>query len=60
MFKEREYKSVIELKSIFNLLKGEKFLLDCGHKITFGHNFGNNITIYNGKELEIKYSCCGY
>ena len=31
-----------------------------GHHITFGHNFGNDIKIYNGKELKIICSQCGY
>ena len=41
-------------------LKGKKFPLDCGHHVTFNHNFGNDITIYNGKKLKIICSQCGY
>jgi hypothetical protein len=26
-----------------------KFLLDCGHCVTFGHFLGNDVTIYNWK-----------
>ncbi len=49
------------LKDILErVLKGKKFRLDCGHHITFGHYLGNDITIYNGKELKIKCSQCGY
>ena len=41
-------------------LKGMKFRLDCGHHVTFSHNLGNDITIYNGKELKIICTQCGY
>lgn len=41
-------------------LKGRKFRLDCGHHVSFGHNFGNDITVYNGKEFKIICSQCGY
>ncbi|HUT62940.1 MAG TPA: hypothetical protein VMZ04_03180 [Anaerolineae bacterium] len=49
------------LKDILTrVLKGKKFTLDCGHHITFNHNLGNDITIYNGRELKIICSQCGY
>jgi len=35
----KKYRSVLELKK---RLKGS-YELDCGHKVTFGHNLGNNI-----------------
>ena len=48
------------LRHILQQLKGRKFRLDCGHHITFGHNLGNDITIYNGKTARIVCSLCGY
>ena len=49
------------LREILNrMLRGKKFTLDCGHHVTFNHNFGNDITIRNGKRLEIICSLCGY
>jgi hypothetical protein len=50
-----------QLKDILKrVLEGRKFRLECGHYVTFGHNLGNNITIYNGKEIVIVCSECGY
>ena len=58
---EKEYQDVEVLKEILSkTVAGKKFRLDCGHHITFNHNLGNNITIYNGKELKIICSQCGY
>ena len=58
---EKEYQNVKVLKAILSkTVAGEKFRLDCGHHITFNHNFGNDITIRNGKELKIVCSQCGY
>ena len=58
---EKEYHDVEVLKEILSkTVAGKKFKLDCGHHITFGHNLGNDITIYNGKELKIVCSQCGY
>ena len=55
---KKEYKSVEELKKIFNTLKGQKFVLSCGHHVTFGHILGNDITYrQNG---DIVCSLCGY
>lgn len=45
---------------LIETLRGKRFRLDCGHHITFGHHLGNDITIYNGKELKIICSQCGY
>ena len=47
-------------QELTRVLAGRKFRLDCGHHITFGHHLGNDITIYNGKRLEIICSQCGY
>lgn len=58
---EKEYQNVEVLKEIlFKTVCGAKFRLDCGHHMTFNHNLGNDITIYNGKELKIICSQCGY
>ena len=51
---EKQYQEPELLKEILiRALRGMKFRLDCGHHITFGHFLGNDITIYNGKELKI-------
>jgi hypothetical protein len=55
-----EYADVAELKAFLGQLKGKKFILDCGHKVTFGTFLGNDITIRNGKDLKIICSQCGY
>ena len=58
---KNEYQDVEVLKEILSkTVTGRKFRLDCGHHITFGHFLGNDITIYNGKELKIICSQCGY
>ena len=54
------YKETDKLREVFNLLKGKKFQLDCGHHITFGTNLGNNIIIFNGKKFMIVCTLCGY
>jgi hypothetical protein len=55
------YQSIEVLREILKrTLKGLKFQLDCGHYVTFGHFLGNNVTIYNGKDLRIICSECGY
>ena len=55
------YRGTDELRAILDqTLNGKKFKLDCGHHITWNHSLGNNITIYNGKELKIICSQCGY
>ena len=41
-------------------LKGRKFMLDCGHHVSFGTYLGNDITIINGKEPKIICSLCGH
>jgi len=56
---KEKYQDTDVLREIFIQLKGMKFRLDC-HHVTFGHNLGNNITIYNNKKPEIICSCCGY
>jgi len=49
-----------ELRKIPCELKGRKFRFDYGH-VTFRHNLGNNITLYNGNnKFKIICSQCGY
>ncbi|MBI9086082.1 MAG: hypothetical protein JEZ11_20960 [Desulfobacterales bacterium] len=63
MTKEQKakYEDTEALRDILKrTLEGRKFLLDCGHCVTFGYYLGNNITIYNGKKLKIICSQCGY
>ncbi len=58
---KREYQHPELLRDILiRILKGKKFRLECGHHVTFGHNLGNDVTIYNGKELKVVCSQCGY
>ena len=55
------YEEPEQLRDILKrVLEGKKFRLDCGHHVTFSHNLGNNITIYNGREFKIICSQCGY
>lgn len=59
--KEKDrYQDTDELRRILARLRGQKFKLDCGHYVTFGHFLGNDITIRNGKEPEITCAQCGY
>ncbi len=59
--KQREsYEDTDTLRELLKKLKGRKFILDCQHHVTFGYFLGNDITIYNGKELKIVCSQCGY
>jgi len=48
------------LREIVESLKGRKFRLDRGHRITCGCFLGNSITIHNGKHPEIICSQCGH
>jgi len=56
----QQYEPTSNLKYELQKLAGRKFKLDCGHHVTVGHNLANNITIYNGKDLTIICSLCGY
>jgi len=59
--KESLYEEPEILKRILTeSLKGRKFKLDCGHHVTFGYSLGNDVTIYNGKDLKIICTQCGY
>ena len=59
--KKKLYHDTDELRDILTqALKGKKFRLDCGHHVSFNHNLGNNVMIYNGKKLELICSLCSY
>lgn len=59
--KQKEnYRATKELRQILAVLDKEKFQLDCGHHITFGEVLGNDLTIRNGRELQIICAQCGY
>ena len=57
---KQAYQDVEELKKVIQNLKGRKYKLSCGHRVTFGYFLGADITIRNGKEPEITCSLCGY
>ncbi len=54
------YKPVNELRKMLEELRNRKFVLDCGHHVTFNKVLGNNVIILNGKSLTIICSECGY
>jgi hypothetical protein len=54
------YKSADELRKILDILQHEKFILDCGHRVTFNRVLGSNVIIHNGVELRIICTECGY
>ena len=57
---KQAYQEVEALKQIIRDLAGQKFRLDCGHHVSFGHFLGNDIIIQNGKEPVIICSLCGH
>ncbi|MBM9512021.1 hypothetical protein [Desulfogranum marinum] len=57
---KKQYQPTEALRQVLNILNQQKFVLDCGHHITFNQVLGNDITIRNGKELQITCSECGY
>lgn len=58
---KKEYQNPELLKDILiRVLSGQAYFLDCGHRVSFFHHLGNDVTIYNGKELKIVCSQCGY
>lgn len=58
---KKEYESAETLRALLSeVLRGRKFELDCGHRVTFGHNLGNDITIYNGNRPKVICSLCSY
>ena len=62
MTKEQKetYEDTDKLRQLLKRLNDEKFQLDFGHYVTFGHPLGNDITIYNGNRFKIICSQCGY
>lgn len=57
---KEQYQDTEALRELIQRLKGKKYRLDCGHHITFGHYFGSDITIRNGKTPEIICAQCRY
>lgn len=61
MTNDRQYSEPELLRDILKrVFSGKRFLLDCGHKVSLFHNFGNDITIINGKEPKIICSECSH
>ena len=54
---ENGYEDIEKLK---RLISHGKYKLDCGHHVALNHQFGNNIAIINGKNLEIICTMCLY
>ena len=55
------YEDTDELRKILvQTVEHKKYRLDCGHFVTFNHNFGNDITIINGRHLKIICSLCSH
>ena len=57
---KKKYGKAEDLEKYFKQLSGKKFKLDCGHHVTFGHNFGNSIHVSNGKNPKIICFLCSY
>ena len=58
---KKAYQEPDRLREILQeVLKNKKFVLDCGHHVTFSKFLGNDITIYNGKKFKIICSQCGH
>jgi len=49
------YKDCEELRKL--LAKG-KYVLDCGHLVTFSHNLSNNVVVINDGEIRIICTSC--
>jgi hypothetical protein len=59
--KKSRYREPEALRDILKrVLAGRKFMLDCGHRVTFGSNFGNDVTVINGREFKVICSLCGH
>ncbi len=58
--KKKMYKPADELRQILNVLRHGKFVLDCGHHVTFNQMLGSDLIIQNGVELKIICMDCGY
>ena len=58
---KRLYQGSEVLKAILHReLYGKKFVLQCGHHITFGELLGNDLTVRNGKDFRVICAECGY
>ena len=58
----RALKPVMDTEDLKILISGRKFLLDCGHTATPGHNFANTLIIVSrgGGRIETYCHECGY
>jgi hypothetical protein len=45
-------------EALKKLIFGKKYQLDCGHVVTFGHNFGTTAVIINRADLPVICSSC--
>jgi hypothetical protein len=54
-----EYQEPAELHRLIDRIRGKKYILDCGHHVTFGYFLGNDIIIRNGKTPEVVCMECG-
>ena len=57
--RKNEYADTEKLRNFLDRLQGKKFMLDCGHRVTFGFYLGNDIIIRNGKVMKIVCADCG-
>lgn len=56
---KKKYDPIYKLHEVLQDLKGKKFVLDCGHHVTFGHNLANDMVILNGSLPRIICTQCG-
>ena len=57
---KQQYRPTEELRELFESLSQEKFVLDCGHHVTFNQWLGNSVFVRNGKKLIFICAECGY
>lgn len=58
---KQQYQGPDALKEILHReLCGKKFVLQCGHHITFEEALGNDLTVRNGKDFKVICAVCGY
>lgn len=56
---KKVYLPVEKLQIELAKLNGMRFTLNCGHHITFGHNFGTDVIVHNAKIPRIICTECG-
>jgi hypothetical protein len=55
----QQYQPVDKLIKQLSGLAGQKFVLSCGHHVTFNQYLANDIVIYNDKDLRVVCLDCG-